>query len=580
MTTLVKVADLGTTGIPTAETGWTIWIDEKTAYHVSHAENSSGNLVTDLTVYKTVDGGLTWDGGVDVPGTGELPIFLNSAVWFDKWTPGDSGTKIHFCTIVAHLTTITAEYVSFDVASDTFSIPVDLGAAGVTSGGILGEFGVSITKSRSGNLTAMGWQGNGAGENFTRESLDAGATWSPIATGVLNNDNDFVRLVPGNEADTDDVYVLYWDRTAQRFQLRHYDRSLDTWAVGVIFRTVNERAGEYHPFSVSVRKSDGHVFVTWFEVSVSDATKDDIRIFEVRSANDALVQDIIDQLSTFNRRTLDIFVDQATGDVYLHRPDGNQIVKGRSTNNALTFSTERFDIGEAVEVLAQTVSIESASPPTQPLVAQLGSSPSWLYLAATPTVLDPEKETDILANYLPSGRAFGAKNVGGTVTRDLLKGLAGEMVRSTDLIKQFQDEILPDLTVRFLNEWESALGIPDDCFLGNGTDDERRRDILVKLVSLGVQTKTDMVTLANLLGVTVTITAGSVHGVFPFVLPLIFFPTPKDARFTIVVDFDVPIGARFPYTFPLPFSTPGLAVVECLFRKVKPANVDLLFTNL
>lgn len=190
------------------------------------------------------------------------------------------------------------------------------------------------------------------------------------------------------------------------------------------------------------------------------------------------------------------------------------------------------------------------------------------------------RQTQKLVDYLPQGRAFGGKAQSGTVTRSLLEGLGAEMIRSTALIQQFRDEILPDLTTLFLDEWESALGIPDDCFSGAGSDDVRRRDILLKLVSLGVQTGADFVALANTIGVNLTIKGGSTHGVFPFEFPAVFFPSAKDARFTIIVDFTDDLAEMFPLSFPIVFGDSTQGVVTCLFEKLKPANVDLLFTSL
>ena len=198
---------------------------------------------------------------------------------------------------------------------------------------------------------------------------------------------------------------------------------------------------------------------------------------------------------------------------------------------------------------------------------------------------DLRTQAESLANYLPQGRAFGSKRLIGSVAHQLLEGLGGELVRSTDLVCEFRDEILPDETILFLSEWESALGIPDDCFLNvTGTDAERRRNILAKLVSLGVQTAADFVALALLFGITANIVAGSVHGVFPFKFPMIFFPDARAAFHTIIVDLSEPPLNVFPYTgptgFPILFQSEELALVECLFGKVKPANVDLLFIEL
>jgi uncharacterized protein YmfQ (DUF2313 family) len=192
-----------------------------------------------------------------------------------------------------------------------------------------------------------------------------------------------------------------------------------------------------------------------------------------------------------------------------------------------------------------------------------------------------DRQTEILANYLPEGRAFGGKRVADSVSRLLLEGIAQEMLRSTDLVTEFRDEILPDETTLFIEEWESAVGIPDDCFLTtSGTIAERRRNILAKLVSLGVQTAADFVALAALFGITATVKGGSVHGVFPYEFPIIFFPDARTAFHTIVVDLAEPPLNVFPYTFPITFQSQELALVECLFRKVKPAHVDILFIDL
>lgn len=191
-----------------------------------------------------------------------------------------------------------------------------------------------------------------------------------------------------------------------------------------------------------------------------------------------------------------------------------------------------------------------------------------------------EQQARTLANYFSPGRAFGSVSVPGTVANDLLLGLAQELLRSEALMQEFRDEILPDETVLFIDEWESAVGIPDDCFPGSGSIVERRTHVLVKLASLGVQTAADFEALAALLGVSVTVIAGSVHGTFPYVFPMIFLGDGRAARHTIIVDSPTGAASVFPYTFPITFEESGLSLVECLFRKLKPANVDIKFVDL
>lgn len=190
---------------------------------------------------------------------------------------------------------------------------------------------------------------------------------------------------------------------------------------------------------------------------------------------------------------------------------------------------------------------------------------------------DVEQYTDSLAAYLPGGELFASKSIQSSNFRKLLRGMAGELFRANGLLRDYSIELLPDQTNKFLSEWESTLGIPDSCFAGTGSNDERRRDVLVKLAALGVQTDQDFVDLAELFGVALTVTPGLEEIQFPLVFPVLMFTTETDARFTIVVEFTVQAANRFPFTFPVLFGSGEIAILECLFTKLKPANCNIVF---
>jgi len=190
---------------------------------------------------------------------------------------------------------------------------------------------------------------------------------------------------------------------------------------------------------------------------------------------------------------------------------------------------------------------------------------------------DLEQYTKSLADYLPGGCLFASASVQDSNFRKLLRGMAGELFRSNGLLKEYSEQIIPDQTIKFIDEWESALGIPDNCFSGAGTLTERRRDILAKLAALGVQTAQDFVDLAATFGVTVTVNGGIEEITFPLVFPIVMFDTKKEARFTIIVRFTDQAANRFPLVFPFTFGSGELAILECLFTELKPANCDIIF---
>ena len=197
-------------------------------------------------------------------------------------------------------------------------------------------------------------------------------------------------------------------------------------------------------------------------------------------------------------------------------------------------------------------------------------------MANNPSLKD---HTDALAQYLPDGRTFEAKNIGDSNLRQLLEGLAGEVRKAQGYICTLEREYYPDTTTLFIEEWEKAVGIPDSCFTGTESIEARRRDVAAKLGKMFVQTEQDFIDLAAHFGVAVTIFQGSTIGEFPYTFPFLLLDNAASARYTIVIEFtEIPPGA-FPYTFPFIFGEDIIGLLECLFNKVKPANCNIIFKS-
>lgn len=182
-----------------------------------------------------------------------------------------------------------------------------------------------------------------------------------------------------------------------------------------------------------------------------------------------------------------------------------------------------------------------------------------------------------LADYLPNGRMFEAKNIGDSNFRQLIKGLANELFTAEGYLVTLEEEYFPDLTNLFLSEWEQALGIPDDCFDGLGDNNTRRRDIIVKLSALGIQTADDFVELGVVFGKTVTVTPLSDEAFPPLPVPFTPIGLPE-GRFVIVVTGVDLVSGTPPYDVPFDLIV-GESVLECVFNNQAPANCDVIFRN-
>lgn len=183
---------------------------------------------------------------------------------------------------------------------------------------------------------------------------------------------------------------------------------------------------------------------------------------------------------------------------------------------------------------------------------------------------------DSIADYLPNGVLFLAKKIGGTKLRSLLLGLARQLMISENKLALTWEELNPETTTELIEEWESALGIPDQCFNTMGSLANRRRNVVIKLNS-SIQTEQDFIDLAALFGFTIQISRGAATSTFPITFPWVLFSTDKDIKFTMIVDFNIDPLNVFPFTFPFVFEEDGLEEIKCLFGKLKPANVNIIY---
>lgn len=224
-----------------------VWVSPTTAYVVYIDSN------IDLVYQKTGDGGATWDAPVVIR-TGTV---FKYSIWFDKWTPGDSGTKIHIAYMDSAVDDVFYRFL--DTSGDSLGTErtVFAGASflNVAWNGSI----IDITKARSGYLYIAFWADTSGELGFFR-STDGGPTWGSRAQHADGNAVDLILLFPGNEADTNDIWCIYYDVSASEISLKIYDNSGDSWSETAIYNPVTFNSSAF-PMAGSVRHSDNHVIL-------------------------------------------------------------------------------------------------------------------------------------------------------------------------------------------------------------------------------------------------------------------------------------------------------------------------------
>jgi len=99
--------------------------------------------------------------------------------------------------------------------------------------------------------------------------------------------------------------------------------------------------------------------------------------------------------------------------------------------------------------------------------------------------LDRPKITGMFLNLYPPGKAWHAPE--GSEIFNLANTEAIEIARFCARVADLEVEKLPTKTTELLDEWESALGLPDPCVTQAQTVDERRTAVVAKLNAVGGQ---------------------------------------------------------------------------------------------
>ena len=291
----------------------------------------------DFKYARTIDGGQNWSAAVAEIDTDTTITALVFDVWYDKWTPGDTGTKIHIWWIEIDIDDIN--YRALDTSNDSFGSKIQVFAGG-TAASNRANF-VSGTKARGGNLYAVGTIDAAAECEFAR-STDGGATWDATRASPQEVCGDQGMLFPGNETDTQDIWMLYDDIDANALTLKTNDDSANSWAESATTipftdeTTLGTGEGGY---SGSIRHSDGHLIAATHSQIDNAAT--DFQIWDITDGS-TITQKTAITTNIDDNYYSSVFIDQNTDDIYVSyagKRDGSETL-GTTVGIYYTKSTD------------------------------------------------------------------------------------------------------------------------------------------------------------------------------------------------------------------------------------------------
>lgn len=288
-----------------------------------------------------VDNNLYWTRSTDYEITWSDPVIVSStgamqglSVWFDKWTPGNTGDIIHLAYFESN--TDDVFYKQLNTATDTLGSEITV-FAGASTGSVANTC-IAITRAIGGNIYVMFDIDGGTEVGFYR-STDGGGTFG-ARTGSVEG-ADYFLLAPGFAADTQDIICIFWDRSASEISRKLHDDSADGWAEASIVTTMTAIASSTASPHFSITVDDPNNKICLIAWNARDTANADLRFWKIDESSITEGTPVVSN-GTDDQTLCALAYESVSGDFYAYyggKSDGSEVV-GTAINIYYKISTD------------------------------------------------------------------------------------------------------------------------------------------------------------------------------------------------------------------------------------------------
>lgn len=297
-----------TTGASHTQSGVsTVFVSDQVGYKFYRhgAAPSSGTC----GYVKTTNGGTSWGSYVVVDTRTDC---ISVSVWYDKWTPGDTGDYVHISTI--DTTSDELFYNRLDTTSDTLLLANSVSAALGVAGTFVGATNEnSVTKATDGKIYMVVDDSNGTQLRSCAASCNLSASWSTVGTPPQGNANSFSMLMPLSGGN-----VMLINRSTTNV-LRSSIWNGTSWSA---FTTIDGAAVQNTTYDVGVAATldidSGDIYIAYVTDNNDFVTQDhDIRTRVYSGGSWSSKTDVLTNVAGRGLLQVAIARNQNNGDIYV-----------------------------------------------------------------------------------------------------------------------------------------------------------------------------------------------------------------------------------------------------------------------
>lgn len=273
---------------------------------------------TGVCVYsKTTNGGTSWGGAVTIDAQTDC---FGASVWYDQWTPGDTGSYIHILTADSGNSDLW--YNRLDTTSDTrllgtapISVVTNSGQGGTIAAG--SNTG-SITKGTDGTLYMSMSDNTDSYVVECSASCNLAASWTETGTNPMDLQPDYSMLLPLSSGD---IMIINRDLSADDLRSKVWDDSAGSWSG--TWTAINSNALEnatYDPaFAAAVNVDSGDIYLAYIDNATTGTLgggNDDVLVAKYSGGAWSNGTNVVTN-TTLGLTGVALSIDANNGDVYV-----------------------------------------------------------------------------------------------------------------------------------------------------------------------------------------------------------------------------------------------------------------------